>query len=469
MKLANINFVSLFLVFFSACLQSHGQVADIDSLLKKPQLKVLDIGNSYTDDATSMLSQLVKASKTNVSDMCLYKATKSFGSFKNWYDIYNDTCNGSYNISKVLGGIKANIRTGKGEAMDGSLFREALTNESWDLIIVHHYSSYAPYYDLWQGDGAGGYLNELLAIIKEHQPNAKIGCLLIHSYSDRNMNNKEKSSYERWKLIANSVKRLCEDYPIDLVIPYGTAIENLRSSSLNNDYDLTRDGTHCGLGLARYTASCCYYEALLAPRSGKTILGNPLRYTASQSSSSNHAVDVTDDNALLAQIAAVLAVKKPYSCISPEDSVYTLQQDEDSVLSISFNKYLLTYVVDGDTIGSDSIAYGSAITPMVAPSKEGYEFEGWSDCPEEMPSSDVVVSGSYKLLPQPVMGDADGDNNVSVSDVMMVVGYVVDACPKGFHFDNADIDKDNDITVADIMQIVSIICGTDTQTVHDEP
>ena len=39
MKLANINFVSLFLVFFSACLQSHGQVADIDSLLKKPQLK----------------------------------------------------------------------------------------------------------------------------------------------------------------------------------------------------------------------------------------------------------------------------------------------------------------------------------------------------------------------------------------------------------------------------------------------
>ena len=106
---------------------------------------------------------------------------------------------------------------------------------------------------------------------------------------------------------------------------------------------------------------------------------------------------------------------------------------------------------------------------MVAPSKEGYEFEGWSDCPEEMPSSDVVVTGSYKLLPQPVMGDADGDNNVSVSDVMMVVGYVVGACPKGFHFDNADIDKDNDITVADIMQIVSIICGTDTQTVHDEP
>ena len=332
------SFLKVTILFLSLfCIQLHNIAQTIDNVLNKPQLKVLDIGNSYTEDATAMLKLLTQANQMDVSDMCLYKATRSGGSFKNWFDIYHDNYHHEYKISKVLGGIKANISIGRGEPNDGALFREILTNEEWDIIIIHQVSIYAPYYEQWKGTGEDGYLNEYLSLIKELQPQAKIGFLLVHSYWDGYGGNQAQSSLLRWELIANSVKRLCEEYPIDLVIPYGTAIENLRSSSLNNEYDLTRDGTHCGLGLARYTAACCYYESLLAPRSGMTILGNPVRYDASNDESTYPAISVTDDNALIAQWAAVLATKNYYECVNPEDVMNSINVLDDSTCPCSNN------------------------------------------------------------------------------------------------------------------------------------
>ena len=335
-------FFSLFCIFLPSVAQT------IDDILKKPQLKVLDIGNSYTTDATAMLKLLTQTNQMDVSDVCLYKATRGSGSFKSWYNLYYDNDNNTYTISKVLGGINANISTGTGEPNDGTLFREALSNEKWDIIIIHQRSNFAPYYEQWQGDGNGGYLNEFLSLIKEHQPQAKIGFLLVHSYWDNYSGNKEKSSLLRWELIANSVKSLCEEYPIDVVIPYGTAIENLRSSSLNNEYDLTRDGTHCGFGLARYTAACCYYESLLAPRSGMTVLGNTARYDASNVESTYPAVSVTDDNALIAQTAAVLATKNYFECVNPEEVATSIHSMDVSTIS-SFD-YSSLYNIEGNRI-----------------------------------------------------------------------------------------------------------------------
>jgi len=307
-----------FIMLLGFCVS--GTVNAQESVLRKASLKVLDIGNSYTNDATSMLPLIAKSSGSDLSDMCLYKAIRSSASFKNWYDRYYERDNYNYSISKVLGGIDAAVTTGKREGVDGSLFKEALDNEKWDIIIIHQLSRYAPYYHEWGTTNAGGYLNELLSLLKDKQPQAVIGFLLVHSYWDDYSKNKEKSSFERWKLIANSVKRLCEDYHVDFVIPYGTAVENLRSSSLNNEYDLARDGTHCGYGLCRYTAACCYYESLIAPRSGISVLGNSARYDATNDTSKYPAVSVTNQNAIIAQKAAILATHNWYECVNPETS-----------------------------------------------------------------------------------------------------------------------------------------------------
>lgn len=61
------------------------------------------------------------------------------------------------------------------------------------------------------------------------------------------------------------------------------------------------------------------------------------------------------------------------------------------------NNYAITYVLDGDTIATDSTAYGSAITLLEEPAKEGHTFLGWSEAPETMPANDVTITGSYKV------------------------------------------------------------------------
>jgi hypothetical protein len=292
------------------------------SVLKKSNLKVLHIGNSYTFDAVSYLPLIIDGTGADVSDLCIYRTMRAGGSFRNWYLIYNNKdFELDYQIEKVCGGIDANITTGNGSAGDGSLLRKALTDEQWDIIFIQPVSSYAPYYEQWRGYGEGGYLNELLDIIKKDQPKAAIGIMLVHSYASDFPANTEESSYKRWELITNSVERFCNDYKVDFVIPYGTAIQNLRASSLNNELDLTCDGVHCELGLGRYTASCCYFQSIIAPRTGKSVLDDKTRINAAYIHADSPVISVDDRTAPIAQKAALLAVEDWHSCSNPETSL----------------------------------------------------------------------------------------------------------------------------------------------------
>ena len=75
------------------------------------------------------------------------------------------------------------------------------------------------------------------------------------------------------------------------------------------------------------------------------------------------------------------------------------------------NKYLLSYVVDGVTIQSDSVAYGTEIVMKEAPEKSGYTFDGWDKTVEVMPAEDVVINGSYTRLPVENFFIIDGNDS----------------------------------------------------------
>ena len=65
--------------------------------------------------------------------------------------------------------------------------------------------------------------------------------------------------------------------------------------------------------------------------------------------------------------------------------------------SYTVNSYQLIYVVDGETIETVSVEYGTAIMLKDAPIKEGYIFSGWSEVPETMPAEDVTVEGAFTV------------------------------------------------------------------------
>ena len=282
----------------------------------KADMKVLDIGNSYTQDAQTYLPRIIAASGID-TDFSLYRAFRPSASFKTWVDCWNDSDNEYYSIDFCAGTSLDGI-SGSGSASDGALFRKALQSVKWDIILIHQVSTYSNDYSLWEGDGAGGYLQELIRIIRVTNPQATIGYLMTHSYRGTYWANSEGSSYLRWRNIADATKQLKLEYDIDFIIPYGTAVQNLRASSLNDGYEFSEDGTHMGAGLGDYVAGCCYFESLLAPRYGVSIWGNTFRLTDLDESKGGRR-NITDQTAVVAQKAAILATLDMWNVSDPDD------------------------------------------------------------------------------------------------------------------------------------------------------
>ena len=283
----------------------------------KADLKVLDIGNSYTQDAQTYLPQIIKASGID-TDFSLYRAFRPSASFKTWVDCWNDADNEYYSID-FCAGTKLDGISGNGVASDGTLFRKALQTVKWDIILIHQVSTYSNDYSLWESDGAGGYLRDLIRIIRMTNPQATIGYLMTHSYRGTYWANSEGSSFLRWKNTAEATRQLKLEYGIDFIIPYGTAVQNLRASSLNDSYEFSEDGTHMGAGLGDYVAGCCYFESLLAPRYGVSIWGNTFRLTNLDESIGGRK-NITDQTAIVAQKAAVLATLDMWTVSDPDDN-----------------------------------------------------------------------------------------------------------------------------------------------------
>ena len=94
-------------------------------------------------------------------------------------------------------------------------------------------------------------------------------------------------------------------------------------------------------------------------------------------------------------------------------------KDTTIVGSFIVNSYLLTYTIDGDTIQSDSVAYGSEITMLEAPEKIGYTFDGWDQIITVMPAEDVVINGSYTRLPIENYIISDSDENFTLEEDLL--------------------------------------------------
>jgi len=292
--------------------QSIGSFQNPKVNLTKDTLRVLDIGNSFTNDAVSMLKEIVKSSGIKADDISVYKAARGGASFKTWLDVWNDADMAiSYEVTKVVG-IDQPV-TGACEPGNGERFRSALTECQWDLIIVHQLSNYASDFGLWEGEDECGYLQEFLSLIRKYQPNAAIGTMLIHASNKQS----KGDTQTLFTQIASATQAFAEKYGIDFIIPYGTAIENLRSSDLNTTvYNFSRDNHHLAHGVARYTASCTYFQTIFAPRYGVSVLGNGLRCEAYRKGVDarylDECMDIDDSTAVVAQMAAVYAVQSIY-------------------------------------------------------------------------------------------------------------------------------------------------------------
>lgn len=152
--------------------------------------------------------------------------------------------------------------------------------------------------------------------------------------------------------------------------------------------------------------------------------------------------------------------------VSPDGLVKTYKEGEawifahtidgtnlsDSCHLSVIGKYLLTYCVDGKTVSSDSVLYGTTLIAKEGPTKKGYIFCGWDGLPVVMPAHDVTVTGIYYAI-----GDANGDGEINVSDFTAIASRIMGNPPASFVEKAADVNQDGEINVGDLTAVANII------------
>lgn len=305
--------ITLFLLFFFS-LQSCGE-DDIETIIpeynqdNRPSnsntgqddiptggskaLKILAIGNSFTDDGTAYLPSLVQ--KAGIENITIAKMVVGGTSLQYHYThaINNDSVYNFY--VSTNGSFKPK---GKKKFSDCFLF------ENWDYIILQQVSQLSGMYETYQP-----YLNNLISIIRKYHPQAVIGWQLTWAYSSTSthsgFNNYGRSQIVMYESILNAVNQMKVETGITLIIPTGIVIQELRGTSINNDLELTRDGFHLDRGAGRYAAACTWYETLIRPVFQISVKNNPFRTKSGK-------IPVTDEVALLCQEIAENSVKNNY-------------------------------------------------------------------------------------------------------------------------------------------------------------
>ena len=116
------------------------------------------------------------------------------------------------------------------------------------------------------------------------------------------------------------------------------------------------------------------------------------------------------------------------------------------------NGYTVTWVVNGETVGTSVVAYGAAIADFDYTAPEGYTFGGWTDKPETMPANDITVNGTitantYKVT-WTVNGEKVSETEVKYGEAIADYDYTA---PEGYTFsgwtDKPETMPANDITV----------------------
>lgn len=317
--------------------------------LESDTLRILHISNSYGGNLLGYIKDILKAANVDVSKILIERLVYSGGSFMNWVEVNNDNNPDMYSYYKEAGDLNTNMDGLEGGEKDGSKFRKLLEENQWDLIVLNQASQYAPYYEEWDSNGPGGWLPELLSVIRNYQPKVPIGFLLIHSWAENhNRNTEHWSSTQRWENIKDGAMWLGSTYDIDFIIPYGTAIQNLRLSEYNNTSELTRDGTHLASGLAQYTAGCCYFETVLSPRYKKSIWGNSFRINDVDNNKVGM-IPINDESAEIAQKAAFLATHNMFELRNPNLADLT---DYRYGEALNQEEYSITFQLTGSSIQS---------------------------------------------------------------------------------------------------------------------
>ena len=214
-------------------------------------LKVLAIGNSFSQDATTYLYQLAQdcgATQIIVGNMYIGGCSLA----THWSNAQNNAT--AYEYQKNT--------TGTWTKRSNTTLLTGITDENWDIITLQQASG-----NSGEGSTYNSDIQNLVNYIKSHKtnPSAKIVWHMTWAYQS-NSTHTDFSRYNNDQMtMYNSITSCVQQYItpsglFDFIIPSGTAVQNMRTSYVGDT--LTRDGYHMSYNLGRYLTGMTWLSAI---------------------------------------------------------------------------------------------------------------------------------------------------------------------------------------------------------------
>lgn len=214
-------------------------------------MKVLAIGNSFSNDAMRYLHNIAKADGENVKTVNLFIGGCPLS--RHYANMHNDAADYDFEYNGERTGIKVSIR-------------QALQSDIWDIVTLQQVSSQSVNYNTYQP-----YLNSLADYVRVHAPKAKIMLHQTWAYEQGSARLTEELGYSEQSVMFFDLKAAYEKASAELggaeIIPCGEAFQQLIKADAGRIY---RDTFHASLGLGRLTLGYVWYETL----TGKSCIGN---------------------------------------------------------------------------------------------------------------------------------------------------------------------------------------------------
>lgn len=236
------------------------RASNVNSNSNSKVLKILTVGNSFSDDSDEYLYAIAKSAGVEIIVGQVYQGGQSLEG--HWNNVNGNTASGTY--YKWKDGVKT--------ATNSSFLKDIVVDENWDIITFQQRSLYSGKYETFQP-----YLNNLIAFVKSLGKNSemKIALHMTWAYATGfvDLSGYSNSQMTMYDAICTSYLKAMEATNIDILIPAGTSIQNARTNSYLQKVgnDLTRDGYHLDQGIGRMIAGLTFFETLIAGRYKKDI------------------------------------------------------------------------------------------------------------------------------------------------------------------------------------------------------
>ena len=212
-------------------------------------MKILSIGNSFSQDAQRYLHRLAKHQGVDMKTVNLYIGGCPLRS--HYLNILDDTAAYDFQFNGESTGLKVSIR-------------QVLRSDKWDYVTLQQASHESARFETYEP-----YLETVAAYVRKYCPTAK---LLIHQTwayetgSEKLINQGFATDEEMFAQVEKAYEKAYEMISADGLIPAGKAMLQLSKTGL----PVHRDTFHANLGYGRYLLALAWFKYL----TGRDISAN---------------------------------------------------------------------------------------------------------------------------------------------------------------------------------------------------